>query len=68
MEHITQLIAAIEAKSEATGYSTTTICRMCGLGGDGLQRLKDGKRMWPDTAAKAMAALEGIEKKRAGAA
>lgn len=67
MEHKENLIAAIEAKAEATGYSTSSIAMMIGLGGKGYERIKSGGRVWPETAAKAQALLSDIGKK-AGAA
>lgn len=53
-----QLIAAIEAKATEAGLSPSTVGEKTGQGGQFYARLKDGKRVWPDTAERVMERLE----------
>lgn len=52
MEHNQALISEIEQAASALKLAPSTVAERAGQGGRFYQRLKDGKRCWPDTAQK----------------
>lgn len=56
----TTLIAEIEQTAARLGLEPSTVGRMAGQGGHFYKRLKDGKRVWPDTEAKVREFLDQI--------
>jgi len=62
----TELIKKIEEAAAALGVSPSTVGERAGQGGMFYQRLKDGRRTWPETAAKVVDRLDSLV--RAGGA
>jgi len=55
MEHMTlsqTLVAEMEAAASKLGIEPSTLGERAGQGGRFYARLKDGKRVWPETATK----------------
>lgn len=56
-----QLIAEIEATAKSLGISPGTVGRRAGQGGHFYKRLREGKRVWPDTAERVLVKLEKMK-------
>lgn len=58
MDTRNKLIFAIEDAASALGISPSTVGERAGQGGQFYARLKEGKRVWPETAEKVLSAIK----------
>lgn len=62
------LAEEIEAVAARLGMSPSTVGERAGQGGKFYDRLRAGRRVWPETVTKVRAKLRALESKKTGAA
>lgn len=64
MDNAQTLLAEMESAAAEFGISISTLGRLVNQGGEFHKRLRDEKRMWPETAAKVRLAIISERKRR----